>query len=425
MAAAAGVSIMGLVVSSRASSLRESPIRRLTPWAEAAKGRGVYVHHLNIGQPDIPVPASFLEGIRSAPAGVLPYTPAVGMPETIVALTGFYQEIGVNLDPADVCVTIGGSEAISFAFQIVAGWGDEILVPEPLYPNYWAQAIVCGLRIIPVTTTVEQGFHLPPLREIERKITPHTKAILFSNPGNPTGVGYSRDELEMLGELALRRDLYLIADEPYRELTYDTTPMSILALRGLERHAILLDSISKRLPACGARLGCLASRNQDVMRAAGRLCGTRVSPPTLEQYGLIAFLRDPDHAQTMRQTVDIFRSRRDTMADALGKIPDVLFAKPEGAFYVFVRFTGIADAEDFSRFLLTDFALDGETVMLAPGADFYVTPGLGRNEARIAYVLDDAQLVRAATILGAGLGAYAQRAGVARPDRQQDPKPAT
>ncbi|MCX6093589.1 MAG: pyridoxal phosphate-dependent aminotransferase [Candidatus Bipolaricaulota bacterium] len=400
---------MVLGVSSRVSSLKDSPIRRLTPWANAAKERGIHVHHLNIGQPDIPVPASFMDGVRNAPVGVLSYTPAAGMPETIGALVHFYEELGIHLAPEDLCVTIGGSEAISFALQTVANPGDEILVPEPLYPNYIAQAIACGLRVVPITTTLDRAFHLPPISEIERRVTRRTRAILFSNPGNPTGASYSRGELAALAELALRRDVYLVADEPYREMTYDTEPVSVLALPGLERHAILLDSISKRLPACGARIGCLASRNQEVMKAAYRLCGTRVAPPTLEQYGLIAFLRDPDHQREMRSIVDTFRSRRDIMFAALQAIPGVVCSKPEGAFYMFVRFSDIADAEEFAKYLLTDFELDGETVMLAPGADFYATPGLGRNEARIAYVLNETELARAAAVLNAGLEAYTRR----------------
>ena len=396
-------------VSDRTQQLQGSPIRRLVPLATAAKKRGIHVYHLNIGQPDIPTPTSFMDGVRNAPIEVLSYSPAQGMAETIDALISFYAEAGIDVTPDQLRVTIGGSESFAFALQTTCNPGDEILVPEPFYPNYAGHALVNGIKVVPITTKIEDGFHLPPVDEIESLITPRTRAILFSNPANPTGVGYTRDELEGVASLALKHNLFVISDEPYRELMYDGHATSILEFPELADHAILVDSISKRLSACGARIGCLVSRNPDVMTAVNKLCMIRLSPPSFAQYGLIAFLNDPNHRADIAAMQRKFHSRRDTLFDALQTIPGVCCRKPEGAFYIMVRLPEMDCSETFVKFMMNDFDLDGETTMTAPGAGFYATEGVGHDEVRIAYVLEEPKLVRAVEVLKAGLEAYAEQ----------------
>jgi len=397
-----------LSISERTKSLKGSPIRRLTPFANAAKKRGINVYHLNIGQPDIPTPASFMEGVRNAKVDVLSYSPAMGIAETIDAMVGYYAELGISLSHDEVIVTIGGSEAFCFALQATCNPGDEVLIPEPFYPNYVGHSTMNGNRVVPIPTRIEDGFHLPPMKDIERLITPRTRAILFSNPSNPTGVGYTYAEIEGLAKLALKHDLFIISDEPYRELMYEGEATSIMSFPEVAQNAILVDSISKRLSACGARIGCLATRNKDVHAAVNKLCQIRLSPPTFEQLGLVAFLKSADHKRDIAGIVRKFHARRDTLFDALQTIPGVVCRKPEGAFYIFVQFPQIDDSEAFAKYLLTDFQTDGETVMVAPGADFYATPGRGTNEIRVAYVLEEPKLVRAVEVLKAGLAAYVE-----------------
>ena len=395
-------------VSERTKALKGSPIRRLVPLAVAAKKRGIHVYRLNIGQPDIPTPESFMKGVRQAEIDVLSYAPAPGIPETIEALLRFYADMGVELTEKDLRVTIGGSEAFAFALQTTCNPGDEVLIPEPFYPNYAGHAIMNGLKVVPITTRIEDGFHLPPMEEIEKLITPKTAAILFSTPGNPTGVAYTREEMESIGELAKKHNLFVISDEPYRELMYDGHATSVLEIPGLEEHAILVDSISKRLSACGARIGCIISRNKDVMTSINKLCMIRLSAPTFEQLGLISFLNDPGYKSEIAKMQQKFHSRRDTLFEALQTIPSSVCRKPEGAFYIFVKFPQIDNSEEFVKFMLNEFDLDGETTMVAPGAGFYATPGKGHDEVRIAYVLEEPKLLRAVEILKAGLEAYAK-----------------
>jgi len=396
-------------VSDRAQTLKGSPIRRLVPLATAAKKRGIHVYHLNIGQPDIPTPKSFMDGVRNADIDVLSYAPAPGIPATIDALIGFYADMGVTLSEQEIRVTIGGSEAFAFALQVTCNPGDEVLIPEPFYPNYNGHAVMNGITVVPITTRVEDGFHLPPADEIEALITPRTKAILFSNPANPTGVGYTRAELQGLVDLAIKHDLFVISDEPYRELMYDGHATSLLEFPELEGRAILVDSISKRLSACGARIGCIVCRDPDVMAAIDKLTQIRLSAPTFSQLGLVSFLKDPGYKDAIAEMRAKFHSRRDTLYDALSEIPGVCCRKPEGAFYIFVRFPQIDDSEAFVKFMLNEFDLDGETVMVAPGAGFYATPGKGHDEVRIAYVLEEPKLLRAAEILKAGIEAYVEK----------------
>ncbi|MCK4683241.1 pyridoxal phosphate-dependent aminotransferase, partial [Candidatus Bipolaricaulota bacterium] len=386
-----------------------SPIRRLVPLAVAAKKRGIRVYHLNIGQPDIPTPQSFMEGIRNANIDVLSYAPAYGIPATIEALLRFYANMGVELTEEELRVTIGGSEAFVFALQATCNPGDEVLIPEPFYPNYYGHALMNGIKVVPITTRIEDGFHLPPIDEIEALITPHTRAILFSNPANPTGVAYTRDELQGVADLALKHDLFVISDEPYRELMYDGEAVGILEFPELREHAILVDSISKRLSACGARIGCLVTRNREIMTSINKLCMIRLSAPTFEQLGLAAFLNDPNYKRAIDAMRTKFHSRRDTLCEALQTIPGGISRKPEGAFYVFVKFPQLDDSEEFVKFMMNDFDLDGETTMVAPGAGFYATTGVGHDEVRIAYVLEEHKLVRAVEVLKAGLEAYVEQ----------------
>jgi len=396
-------------VSKRTLELKGSPIRRLVPLAVAAKKRGIHVYHLNIGQPDIPTPRSFMEGIRSANIDVLSYAPAYGIPATIEALLRFYTNMGVELTEEELRVTIGGSEAFVFALQATCNPGDEVLIPEPFYPNYYGHALMNGIKVVPITTRIEDGFHLPPIDEIEALVSPRTKAILFSNPSNPTGVAYTRDELQGVADFALKHDLYVISDEPYRELMYDGEAVGILEFPELREHAILVDSISKRLSACGARIGCLVTRNREVMTSINKLCMIRLSAPTFEQLGLAAFLNDPNYKRTIDAMQTKFHSRRDTLCEALQTIPGGISRKPEGAFYVFVKFPQLDDSEELVKFMMNDFNLDGETTMVAPGAGFYATQGVGNDEVRIAYVLEEHKLVRAVEVLKAGLEAYVEQ----------------
>ncbi|MFN4218247.1 MAG: pyridoxal phosphate-dependent aminotransferase [Candidatus Bipolaricaulia bacterium] len=393
-------------ISWRARSVQASPIRKLKPLADQAKRAGKTVYHVNIGQPDIPTPKEYFDGIRQAAYGVLAYSPSQGLDETLEALSEYYRTFEISLNRDEMIVTTGGSEAITFALLAVTDVGDAILVPEPYYTNYNSYAQITGIQIVPIETRAEDGFRLPHRKSIEAKITPKIKAILFCNPGNPTGVVYTKAELEMLAEIARTHNLYLIADEVYREFTYDgVQAMSVLQLSGIEDRAILVDSISKRFSACGARLGVIASKNASVMEAALKFAQARLSPPTLEQYGLIHLLQSSQYQNFVREMIAEFARRRDVVYSELQQMPGVICAKPQGAFYVIAKLP-LEDAEHFARWLLTDFSLDNETVMLAPAAEFYATPGKGRDEVRIAYVLNTEALKRAMKILREGLQAY-------------------
>ena len=392
-------------LSKRTCELPASPIRKLAPLAARAKKEGKVVYHLNIGQPDIPTPKAFMDGVQRANVSVLSYSPSLGLPETLEALQRYYAEHDISLETDEMCVTIGGSEAFTFAMKAAMDPGDELLIPEPFYPNYRGYACISNVKVVPITTYAEEGFRLPSEAEIEAKITSRTRAILFSNPGNPTGVVYTRDELERLARLALKHNLFIISDEVYREFGYEDKPITIFSFPELREHAILADSISKRLSACGARIGVIASHNADVMAAAAKMAQARLSPPTFGQLGLIAFLNDPQHRAVIDAMIAKFRSRRDTLYAALREIPGIVCERPAGAFYVIAKLP-IDDSEAFARFLLTDFDRDGETVMVAPGSGFYQTEGKGQDEVRIAYVLDEEKLRRAAALLREGIREY-------------------
>ena len=401
-------------LSERALRVPPSPIRKLHPLAEAARRAGRKIYHLNIGQPDIPTPKEFLEGFRRAPE-VLAYTPSAGLEEAREALVRYYLDFGIELDREELIITVGGSEAVIFAFLTTMDPGDQLLLPEPFYTNYNGYAEIAGVELVPLTTRAEEGFHLPPREEIERKLTPRTRAILITNPGNPTGVVYTQEELELLRELALEHDLFLIADEVYREFVYDgVRHLSVLQLEGLEEHAVLVDSISKRFSACGARIGVFASRNRELLAAALRLAQARLSPPTAGQLGLIHYLNSSAYPERTEEMIAEFQRRRDLLFEELRKIPGVFCVKPQGAFYIIAKLP-VDDAERFSAWLLTDFERDGETVMLAPAAGFYRTPGLGRDEVRIAYVLREEDLRRALWLLREALEEYRALVGEPAP----------
>jgi aspartate aminotransferase len=321
-------------------------------------------------------------------------------------MRGYYSDLGIELSIDELRVAIGGSEAFAFALQATCDVGSEVLIPEPFYPNYLGHARINGIKVVPITTHIEDGFHLPPKDEIEALISERTRAILFSNPANPTGVGYTREELVDLAQLALKHDLYVISDEPYRELMYEGHATSILEFPELRDHAILVDSISKRISACGARIGCVASRNRELMAAFDKLCQIRLSAPTFAQHGLIAFLRDPSYRDEIASMRAKFHARRDVLFDAIQTLPGAVCRKPEGAFYIIAKLPQLDDSEAFVRFMLNDFDLDGETTMVAPCAGFYATEGVGHDEIRLAYVLEEAKLVRAIDVLRAGLEAY-------------------
>jgi aspartate aminotransferase len=385
-----------------------SPIRRLVPLADRAKARGIKVYHLNIGQPDIETPVEMMSGYHNVNIKVLSYGPSQGLKEYITALVEYYRRVGIKLDPAEVCITTGGSEAIAFALDAVADAGDEVIVPEPFYTNYAGFAGTACVKLAPVTCRAETGFALPPKAEFERAITRRTRAIIYSNPGNPTGAVYTRQELVMLKDLCLERGLYLIGDEAYREFIYDddTEHVSVMNLPGIEDRAILVDSVSKRYSACGARVGCVASRNKEFMAAILKFGQARLCPPTVDQLAAMAAVSVPD--SYFKEVRREYQCRRDVVCDAIAKIPGALCVKPRGAFYVVAKLP-INDGESFATFMLDKFQLDGETVMVAPADGFYATPGKGKDEVRIAYVLNCLDLDRAMKILAAGVEAYNKR----------------
>ncbi len=394
-------------ISERGRLMPASPIRRLVHYAEKAKARGVKVYHLNIGQPDIETPKEILNGYRNVNLKVLEYGHSAGIKSYIESLVDYYQKSGISVSSEDILVTTGGSEAVLFALKAVADYGDEVVVPEPFYTNYFGFAVMAGIKLVPITTFQENGFALPKKEEFVKVITPKTKAILFSNPGNPTGVVYSEEELAMLGSLALEKGLFLISDEVYREFIYDETKTtSVLNLSGIEDRAIMVDSISKRYSACGARIGCVVSRNRDFMATMLKFGQARLCPPTIDQLAAQEASKIPEGY--FCQVREEYRRRRDVLCSELSKIPGVKFVVPRGAFYLVAKLP-VADAEEFALFLLNEFNLNQETVMLAPANGFYLTPGLGKDEVRIAYVLKCEELIRAVKILGAGLEAFRMR----------------
>ncbi|MEW6014370.1 MAG: pyridoxal phosphate-dependent aminotransferase [Candidatus Zixiibacteriota bacterium] len=390
-------------ISARGKALPASPIRKLIPLAEQAKARGIKIYHLNIGQPDIETPPEFWSAVKNYTNKVLAYGNSQGMADYLKKLSQYYRQRGLDIEPDNIIVTTGGSEAIIFAMTIICEPGDELIVFEPFYTNYNGFAVQAGIRLVPLITRAEDGFHLPSESVIESALTAKTRGILYCNPNNPTGTVYYDSELEMLRRLALKHGLFLLADEVYREFIYEGKHRSVMSLDGLSDSAIMLDSISKRFSACGARVGNLVTRNRDVYQAALHLGQARLCSPTLEQVGAAAAY-DLDDRYFVK-TIDEYRRRRDVVYEGLMQIPGTVCINPGGAFYIMAKLP-MNDAEKFASFLLTDFHLNGKTVMIAPGPGFYATPGLGQQECRIAYVLNTDDLKDAMLLLKAGVDAY-------------------
>lgn len=390
--------------SARAREALPSPIRKLTPLADRAKAEGVQIYHLNIGQPDIHAPEALMEGIRHFDSLILPYAPSQGLAETVDAWRQYYAGNGVHLERSELLVTTGGSEALLFAMMAVADPGDEIIVFEPTYANYFGFARMTDVTIVPVMLHQGDGYHLPPAEEIEAKITPRTRAILFTTPGNPTGTVLSYEELGRLSEVAQRHGLFLISDETYREIVFEgDRSMSTMKIPETAEQTIIVDSVSKRFSATGARIGCIASKHPTVMDGVLRFAQARLSAPTVEQRAVVPLLQNS--RPITDPLAETYRRRCDVVYAALKDIPGVQVRRPEGAFYIFAVLP-IDDGERFASWLLTDFRLDGETVMIAPGDGFYMTPGAGTQEVRFAFVLEEAALERAMTILREALRVY-------------------
>jgi aspartate aminotransferase len=395
------------VLSHRARIMPASPIRRLAPLAAAARALGKTIYALNIGQPDIETPRPILERLRRYDARYIPYGPSQGLPEFIDALCVYYRSVGLDVSANDVFVTTAGSEALLFTLGAVCDPGDEVLVFEPFYTNYNGFAAMVGVLPVPVTTRAEDGYHLPGREAIEAKLSPKTRAILICSPNNPTGTVYTDAEMAMLAAICRERGLYLIADEVYREFVYGGAKHhSAWTLPGIGDQVIVVDSVSKRYSLCGVRIGNIVSRNRDLMDAFLRFGQARLCPPTLGQYACTALTEVPE--SYINNVIACYERRRDVVFAALDAIDGVLVRKPEGAFYLCARLP-VDDANAFAEFLVRDFDLDGETVTIAPADGFYATPGLGRDEVRIAYVLEEAKLKRAMTIFAAALSAYPGR----------------
>jgi aspartate aminotransferase len=393
------------LISNKAKAMPASPIRKLVPFAEAAKKRGVKIYHLNIGQPDIETPATFLNAVKNWDVKVLEYSHSAGNESYRKKLCSYYKEYNINVEASDIIITCGGSEAISIAMMTCFNPGDEIIIPEPFYANYNGFSCAANVVVKPITSSIETGFALPPIEEFEKVITPKTKGIMICNPGNPTGYLYTRAELEALKLLVKKYDLFLLSDEVYREFCYDGKEyVSVMQLEGIENNVILLDSISKRYSACGARVGAMISKNKEVMASALKFAQARLSPPSYAQVGAEAALDTPKSYFEAVKTEYI--ARRDFVIDALNKIPGVFCPKPSGAFYCIARLP-IDDADKFCQWLLESFNYNQQTVMLAPATGFYSTPGAGKNEVRIAYVLKIEDLKNAVKCLEEALKQYA------------------
>ena len=394
-------------ISVRGQEMPESPIRKLAPLAFEAKSRGIHVYHLNIGQPDLPTPRAALEAIRHIDRKVLEYSPSQGFLSYRQKLVGYYAKYNIHLTADDIIVTSGGSEAVLFAFLSCLNPGDEIIVPEPAYANYMAFAISAGAVIRTISTTIEEGFSLPKVEKFEALINERTRAILICNPNNPTGYLYTRREMNQIRDLVKKYDLYLFSDEVYREFIYTGSPyISACHLEGIENNVVLIDSVSKRYSECGIRIGALITKNVEVRKAVMKFCQARLSPPLIGQIAAEASLDEPE--EYGREVYDEYVERRKCLIDGLNRIPGVYSPIPMGAFYTVAKLP-VDDAEAFCAWCLKEFNYEGETVMMAPAAGFYTTPGSGKNEVRIAYVLKKEDLVRALFVLRKALEAYPGR----------------
>lgn len=394
-------------ISHKGQVMPASPIRKLVPYSEAAKKAGKNVIHLNIGQPDIDSPKVALDAIRNIQLSVIEYSHSAGFESYRERLSAYYQKHHLPVEKEDIIITTGGSEALTFAFMTCFNPGDEVIIPEPFYANYNGFATTAGIEVVPVTANIKDGFALPDVADFEAKITDKTKGIVICNPANPTGYLYTRAELEKLKEIVQRHDLYLFADEVYREFCYDgAQPFSVLSLEGIEENVILIDSVSKRYSMCGARIGALISKNSEIVQTALKFAQARLSPPTLAQIASEAALETPDEYFT--NVVDEYVERRNVMVDGLNAIDGVFCPRPKGAFYCIAEFP-VDDTERFCQWLLEEFDYEGYTVMMAPASGFYATHGLGKKEARIAYVLEIPALKLAIRCLEEALKVYPGR----------------
>ena len=396
-----------MMLSERARVMPNSPIRKLVPFADDAKRRGIKVFHLNIGQPDIPTPQCALDALHRIDRTILDYSPSQGILSLREALVRYYAGFGIHLTPEEILVTTGGSEAVLFAFLCLLDPGDEIIVTEPFYANYKTMTLACGATVKTIHTDIRDGFRLPDVEEFEALVSPRTKAILICNPNNPTGYLYTREEMLRLRDIVRQHNLVLISDEVYREFVYSDEPyLSAMNLEGIEDQVILVDSVSKRYSECGIRIGALVTHNKEFYAAAMKLAQARLSPPLLGQLVAEASVDVPK--SYLKGVYDEYLARRDFLMEGLRQIPGVVAPTPGGAFYAMVELP-VEDAEDFCKWCLTDFSWEGKTVMMAPGAGFYATPGSGRNQVRLAYVLEKKELAEALVVLGKALQAYNAR----------------
>ena len=394
-------------ISERGMQMPASPIRKLAPLSDAAKARGIKVYHLNIGQPDLPTPESALDAIRNIENKILEYSPSDGYRYYRENLINYYAKYNINLSADEIIITSGGSEAVLFAFLACLNPGDEIIIPEPAYANYMAFAVSTGAIIKTIPSFMETGFALPPVKEFEKLINSRTKGILICNPNNPTGYVYTPKEMEQIKEMVKKYNLYLFSDEVYREFIYSDIPyVSACHLKGIEENVILIDSVSKRYSECGIRIGALITKNKKVHDTVMKFCQARLSPPLIGQIAANASLDESE--LYLHQNFEEYRSRRDFLIERLNKIPGVYSPMPMGAFYTLASLP-VDDADEFCAWCLSDFQYEGETIFMAPGSGFYVTPGLGKNEVRIAYVLNKTDLDKALTILEKALEAYPRK----------------
>jgi aspartate aminotransferase len=394
-------------ISDKGKAMPASPIRKLVPYSEEAKRKGRKVYHLNIGQPDIPTPEVALNALRNINLKVIEYSHSAGNETYRRKLATFYQKAGINIDHTEMLVTTGGSEAILFALMSCVNPGEEVITPEPFYANYNGFATAAGIKIVPVTSYITEDFALPPIAEIEKKITSKTKGIIVCNPNNPTGYLYSKEELLQLREIVKKHDLFLFSDEAYREFCYDDAEhFSAMNLEGIDNNVVMLDSVSKRYSECGVRIGMLISKNKEVISAALKFAQARLSPPGLGQIvGEASIETPPEYFKEVNRE---YTARRNYMVEALNKIPGVYCPKPKGAFYTVVKLP-VDDADKFAKWLLEDFEFNNQTVMVAPASGFYSTPGFGKNEVRIAYVLKIEDLKKAMEVLAEALRVYPGR----------------
>jgi len=393
-----------MFISERAQNMPSSPIRKLAKYADAAKRNGIHVYHLNIGQPDIMTPECALEAVRNLDRKVLEYSPSQGYKSLRTKMVSYYADYGIYLSPDEIIITTGGSEAVMFAYMACLNPGDEIIVTDPSYANYMAFAISCGAVVKSVKTSIDDGFRLPPIEKFEEQITEKTRAILICNPNNPTGYLYTRSEMNQIRDLVKKYNLYLFSDEVYREFIYTKQPyISACHLEGIEDNVILIDSVSKRYSECGIRIGALITKNKEVRKAVMKFCQARLSPPLVGQVIAEASLSTP--AEYMDMVYEEYLQRRNFLIDGLNKIPGVYTPTPMGAFYTMVRLP-VDDAEKFCEWCLTDFSYEGQTIMMAPGSGFYSTPDAGRDEVRMAYVLNREDLGKALAVLAKALEEY-------------------